>query len=276
MSNISDSFFQSLVENVSVLLKVLDQNGTAIFFNKGWLNFTGRTLEQEIENGWSDSLHPEDIQGYFEAVKAACENHQSTRAEYRLRRADGVYRWILEDGKPTFSPVGGFEYYLCSCLDITEQKQAKENGSNSYFDEMTGLPNRRFFDDYLRREWGRAARTVRSLTLVMFSADQCNKEEEQDLKLLGSAIKSELNRPGDFMARYDNEKFVAILPETDVQGAAVVLDRIQTKVQALAEHFIPVIGLASVVPTIDVSNADELVVLAEQAMQQAGKKKKHK
>ncbi|TEB06989.1 Phytochrome-like protein cph2 [Pelotomaculum schinkii] len=271
----SDSFFQNLIDNIPLLVKVLNHNGTGAFFNKGWLEFTGRTLEQEIGSGWSDGLHPEDIKGYLKAVEEACGNRQSNRYEYRLRRADGVYRWILEEGKPVTSPGGGFESYICSGLDITEQKQAQEKISNNYFDEFTGLPNRRFFEDYLRREWGRAARTVRSLTLVMCSAGHNSQKDNKYLKLLGSAINKELNRPGDFLALYSDEKFMAILPETDAQGAAVVVDRIRTRVKTLEPgHSVPDIGLISAVPTIDVSTAAELVELAEQAMQQEKKQKK--
>lgn len=272
MLDINDSFYQTLVENVPVLLKIIDQNGVGKFFNKRWLDFTGRTLEQETGGGWLEGLHPEDIQVYLEAVKAACWNRQNTRNEYRLRGADGVFRWILEEGKPVFAVEGELKWYIGSGLDITEQKLLQENsGSNIYFDSFTGIPNRRFFDDYLRREWGRAARTVRSLTLVLCSASH-RQENHYDLKLLGSTINSELNRPGDFLALYNDEKFAVILPETDEQGAAVVVDKIRTRVQALATgHSVPAIGLVSVVPTIDVSTAAELVELAEQAMQEAKK-----
>lgn len=267
----SDSFPQNLIDNIPLLVKVLNQNGTGSFFNKGWLEFTGRTLEQDIGSGWWDGVHPEDIKGYLKAVEEACGKRQSNRYEYRLKRADGTYRWILEEGKPVVSAGGGFESYICSGLDITEQKPDQEKISKQYFDEFTGLPNRRFFDDYLRREWGRAARTVRSLTLVMSSASR----NSQDNKLLGSAISKEMNRPGDFLALYSDEKFAAILPETDAQGAAVVVDRIRTRVKTLElGHCVPEIGLFSAVPTVDVSTAAELVELAEQAMQQEKKKKK--
>jgi len=264
--------FQTLVENIPALLKILDQNGNGTFFNKGWLDFTGRTQEQETEGGWSEALHPEDLQNYLEAVKAACNNRQNTRAEYRLKRADGVYRWILEEGKTVFT--AGEEGYIGSGLDITEQKLLQENcGSNIYFDSLTGIPNRRFFDDYLRREWGRAARTVRSLTLAMCSANNGSPKDPNYLKELGSAINSGLKRPGDFLALYNDEIFAALLPETDVQGAAVVMERIRTRVQDLAtEYSVPAIGWVCVVPTIDVSTAAELVELADQAMQQAKKK----
>lgn len=275
MPRINNSFYKTLVENIPVVLKVLNQKGNGKFFNKQWLDFTGRTIEQETGAGWLDGLHPEDIQGYLESFKAACGNRQNTRVEYRLKRADGEYRWILEDSKPVFLPKGEFEGYISSCLDITEQKQAQENNGNEYFDEITGIPNRRFFDDYLRREWGRAARTVRSLTLAMCSSDYGSREDHSNLKLLVSAINSGLNRPGDFLALYNDGKFAVILPETNAQGAAVVVDNIRKSVQTLAaELSVPAIGLASAVPTIDVSSAAELIELADHAMQEAMEKKK--
>jgi PAS domain S-box-containing protein/diguanylate cyclase (GGDEF)-like protein len=269
-----DNFYETLVENIPELLKVINQNGTGQYFNRCWLEFTGRTLEQEVGTGWLDGLHHEDIQGYLKVIKEACGKRQNTLVEYRLKRVDGVYRWILEKGKPVFSREGEFESYISSCMDITEQKQVLENNGNTYFDEITGLPNRRFFDDYLRREWGRAARSVRSLTLLMCSAGYSTPEDNHYVKLLGSAIKSELSRSSDFLALYNNKKFAAILPETDAQGAAVVVNRIRTRVQALVSEYnksqkkkkrVPAIGITCVVPTIDVPTAAELVELAEKS-----------
>jgi PAS domain S-box-containing protein len=96
------------------------------FFNKSWLDFTGRTLEQELGNGWTAGVHPEDfdhcLKTYVESFKARREFSM----DYRLRRSDGKYRWILDIGVPRFSSNGTFLGYIGSAIDITERRLAEE------------------------------------------------------------------------------------------------------------------------------------------------------
>ncbi len=101
-------------------------DGLRIYFNRAWLEFTGRTLKQELGDGWAEGIHPDDRQRCLDACHSSMSSRQTFEMEYRLRRADGEFRWVLSHGEPRFSDQGIFEGHVGSCLDITERKAAEE------------------------------------------------------------------------------------------------------------------------------------------------------
>lgn len=96
------------------------------FFNQAWLTFTGRLLEQELGDGWADGVHPDDLEGCLRSYVAAFDARVPFRLEYRLRRFDGEYRWVLDIGTPRTDPAGGFAGYIGCCFDITDRKQTEQ------------------------------------------------------------------------------------------------------------------------------------------------------
>ncbi|MFB2923637.1 PAS domain S-box protein [Aerosakkonema funiforme] len=123
----SEERFRNLVNSAPLLLWTSSTDGNCDFLNQSWLDFTGRTMESEIGNGWMEGVHPEDFQLCWNTYFSALALRQNFEIEYRLRRADGEYRWILDKGVPRFDSDGTFIGYIGSCVDITATKQAQED-----------------------------------------------------------------------------------------------------------------------------------------------------
>ena len=122
----SEERFRLLADNAPVLIWMSNEKNQCTFFNKTWLDFRGRTLEQEQDNGWTQGIHPEDLQHCLLTYTSVLDNHHNFELEYRLRRADGEYRWLMNTGVPRFTHSGDFAGYIGSCLDITARKQVEE------------------------------------------------------------------------------------------------------------------------------------------------------
>jgi PAS domain S-box-containing protein len=122
----SEERFRNMADTVPVMIWVSDENKQITFFNRTWLNFTGRTLEQELGSGWAEGIHPDDVAGCYTSYCSAFDARRSFNIEYRLRRADGEYRWMLCSGVPRFAPAGEFSGYIGSDIDITDLRRAQE------------------------------------------------------------------------------------------------------------------------------------------------------
>ncbi len=96
------------------------------YFNQPWLDFTGRPLADQLGDGWTKSVHPEDLPGCVETYVSAFDSRRSFRMEYRLRRADGEYRWVLDTGVPRTEEDGTFVGYIGSCIDISDRKETEK------------------------------------------------------------------------------------------------------------------------------------------------------
>jgi PAS domain S-box-containing protein len=118
-----------IAEAAPPMIWVSDANALRTYFNRSWLEFTGKTLEQELGNGWADGIHPDDRQRCLDTYRSAVSSRQPFKMEYRLRRSDGQFRWVLSQGEPLFRGEGVLEGYVGSCLDITEQRAAEETRS---------------------------------------------------------------------------------------------------------------------------------------------------
>lgn len=127
----SEERFRTMANSAPVLIWIAGLDKTCYWFNKVWLEFTGRTLEQEIGNGWAEGVHPDDFDQCLDIYMSHFDRREEFRMEYRLRRHDGEYRWIDDHGVPLLDSTGNFSGYIGSCIDITESKQTSINLQNA-------------------------------------------------------------------------------------------------------------------------------------------------
>ncbi|ARV63228.1 PAS domain-containing sensor histidine kinase [Nostocales cyanobacterium HT-58-2] len=121
----SEQRFQAMAENAPVMIWVSDADKLCTYCNSGWLEFTGRPIEQELGNGWTQGVHPEDIKHCLETYITAFDARKPFMMEYRFRRFDGEYRWIINKGAPRWNLDGSFAGYIGSCIDISDRKETE-------------------------------------------------------------------------------------------------------------------------------------------------------
>lgn len=113
--------FRTMADCAPVLLWMAGTNGECEYFNQVWLDFTGRTMEEELGIGWSEGVHAEDFQACMDTFVDAFNARRPFEMVYRLRRHDGAYRHILDNGVPRYTPLGAFAGFIGSCIDITDR-----------------------------------------------------------------------------------------------------------------------------------------------------------
>lgn len=127
--NDSEQRFRVMADFAPVMIWMAGTDKRRDWFNKGWLGYTGRTLEQELGAGWGDRVHPDDLDRCLDVYTSSFDARQPFELEYRLRRHDGGYGWVLDKGVPHFAHDRSFQGYIGSCLDISERKRAEQTKS---------------------------------------------------------------------------------------------------------------------------------------------------
>jgi PAS domain S-box-containing protein len=121
----SEKRFRLVADTAPVMIWMSGTNKLCTYFNTQWLNFTGKSIESEVGNGWAEGAHPEDLKTCLQTYRAAFDRRESFNMVYRLRRYDGEYRWVQDFGVPRFNQEGSFAGYIGSCVDITERTLAE-------------------------------------------------------------------------------------------------------------------------------------------------------
>jgi len=125
----SEQNFRTLADSGRALIWTSGTDKLCYYFNRVWLEFTGRKLEQEMGNGWAEGVHPDDLQRCLDIYFGAFDRREKFSMEYRMLRYDGEYRWILDDGCPRYDSRGEFIGYIGHCLDISERKHDEEENA---------------------------------------------------------------------------------------------------------------------------------------------------
>jgi PAS domain S-box-containing protein len=122
----SEERFRLVANTAPVLIWMSGRDKLFTYFNQPWLEFTGLPMEVQLGNGWAEFVHPEDWKSFMDTYTVRFDRREQFHREYRLRRRDGEYRWVLDIGVPRLNPDGSFAGYIGSCIDVTERKIAQD------------------------------------------------------------------------------------------------------------------------------------------------------
>lgn len=235
----SDEFYLTLLEEFPALIWRSNVAGECDWFNKTWLEFTGRTMEQEYGSGWAEGVHPDDLGRCVDIWMENLAARTPFVMEYRLTRSDGEYRWIRDFGRPFNDPEGEFVGFIGACYDISDMKDlAAELEHQASHDVLTGLPNRRAFNAEVEKAIAFAGRDRQS-TVLFTDVDRfktCNDLHGHEfgdavLREVGRAIRAVV-RDVDFVARIGGDEFGVLLWGQDVSQVDEVAQRIRAAVES--------------------------------------------
>ncbi|MGY4330957.1 PAS domain S-box-containing protein [Bradyrhizobium sp. LB7.2] len=136
-----DARFCQAMNAAPVMIWVSGTDKQCIWFNRPWLNFTGRDIHEELGDGWLEGVHPEDLDRCLETYLRHFDARTDFRMEYRLRRYDQTYRWIDDTGIPRFALDGSFLGYIGSCTDVNQHKEVVSE-LHGHLVEIDGLTRR--------------------------------------------------------------------------------------------------------------------------------------
>lgn len=278
-----ESDYRLLADNSTDVVLRVGPDLKRVYVSPSIRDLTGHKPEELLNLPHGGLIHPDDRASW--ATCFAHPNAGTTKATYRMARKDGVYVWVEATGRQI--PDGGF---VASVRDISARKEAEDrlteaNQRLEVFarqDGLTGLANRRQFDETLEAEFRRALREKTSLSLIMIDVDHFkafndhygHPAGDRCLKRIALALTDASQRPGDLSARYGGEEFVLLLPNTSEAGALAVAKRAQCAVRSLElEHcaspakIVTIsLGIASLAPGQGRGEAGDLVKAADGAL----------
>jgi PAS domain S-box-containing protein len=157
--------YRLLIDHSPVMIWRANLMKQCDYFNPVWLDFTGRTFEQECGDGWVQGVHPDDLVRCLQIYTGSFDKRLPFEMEYRLRRHDGVYRWVFDRGVPYTDDYGNFLGYIGSCVDVSERREAERRVLDQARDET----------DELFRELDKVDQTISDQLRVRVSARRADR-----------------------------------------------------------------------------------------------------
>ncbi len=282
-----------VTENSRDVIILADFNGHRTYVSAATLTMGGWKPQELVNQGSLDLVHPDDLPGAEAAVRSLQSGNGDATFECRARNRNGEYFWIEASLRLVRNPVTGAPSGILNVVrDVSERKQAERKLQEAYravealaiTDALTGLANRRRFDQYLAAEWRRSTRDHQPLSLIMLDVDKFksyndtygHQRGDSCLKQIAEACMDVVSRPGDLVARFGGEEFVVILPNTEIQGAVHLANEI---CQDLRSRRLPhsgnlpgivtiSAGCATLVPRFG-KHTPELIEMADRALYKA-------
>jgi len=251
------------------------------YFNKTWLDFTGRTLEEELGFGWAVGVHPDD---FDRCVKIYLDNFQLKQPfemDYRLKRYDGHYRWINDRGVPFYDKDKVFIGFIGSCMDVTEKIEGQRLKEMAQNDVLCQTYNRQYSYQLLAEVFKQARKDGLPLSLLMMDIDGFKSVNDQNghgagdivLTKVAAVAKNEM-RGCDIFGRYGGDEFIIGLAHANLEAALMVAERIRVAVE-MAEIVVSDVTTIKVSVSIGVkclqneSTLDELINNADKKLYEA-------
>ena len=282
-----------VVENSRDIIILSNLDGRRNYVSPGVKALSGWSPEELGGKLLQDFIHPTDLREFEMALQAMRTGSPGGTLEYRIRNKDGSFLWVEANMRVYRDPSTGLPTgFLNLVRDISERKLAEQNLQTAYkametlvvVDALTGIANRRRFDDVLATEWRRSMRLGNRLSMLLVDVDQFKAYNDtyghvrgdSCLKLIAEAALDVVVRPGDLVARYGGEEFAVVLPGTDVMGAQEVAQEI---CQAVRNRNLPhvlnpygivtvSVGCATVTPVRGMS-PNELIEISDKALYEA-------
>ncbi|MDB5009498.1 MAG: hypothetical protein JWQ06_287 [Mucilaginibacter sp.] len=186
--------FMTTADMVPVLIRIAGLDKLYYFFNAGWLKFTGRTMKDEYGKGWTKGVHPDDLKRCLDIYTISFDAQKEFKMEYRLKRHDGQYRWLLDNGVPRFTADGIFAGYISSCIDIDELLES-ERLKNEYI-RTEALENEQALNEELATTNEELSVTNEELLSINEELNLSNEELQQSrasLALLNTELEKRVN-----------------------------------------------------------------------------------
>ncbi|MBS3990553.1 MAG: sensor domain-containing diguanylate cyclase [Erysipelothrix sp.] len=228
--------YKSIVETAPNLIWRSGLDAKCYYFNKTWLDFTGRSFEQEFGDGWAEGVHPDDLDRCISIYLESFNKRIRFEMEYRLRRHDGEWRWINDIGVPAIDENGDFSGFIGSCLDVTERVVGFLLKEMAQKDGLTETLSRQYLINLFEHEFESAKRTGSKLSVAMIDIDKFKSINDLyghlggdcALRMFSSVVKDTI-RQNDLFGRYGGDEFLVIFPNNSIDEASKIIDRIKSE-----------------------------------------------
>ncbi|GGJ29067.1 PAS domain S-box protein [Deinococcus roseus] len=247
----SEQRFRQMADTAPVMVWMSSLDGDTAFYNKHWLEFRGRSSEQELGTGWMEGIHPEDLHGCLEIFAHNAEQQTAFEMEFRLLRHDGQYRWIVDRGVPRFTEAGVFLGFIGACIDIHDRKLAQES-----LEELMGV-QKRFVAD-AAHELRTPLTSIQGNLDILFRYDRIPKQEQQEILRDVQREATRLGRLVHDMLQLARGDAGAALREEEIDLKRVVLNAWR-EIERISNQHEFVLGPLDPVTTI--GDADRLMQL---------------
>lgn len=285
----SEALHRALSENASDIISRFSLQGRRLYVSPSVTDILGYQPTDLVNVDPLSRVHPDDRERFLQVRERMSQGEERIEISYRVARANGGWAWLEARLRLVRNASGQPSEYVSHARDVTRQKETEAQLADAMSelsvlattDALTGLANRRRFDETLRKEWRRAMRTETPLSLVMLDADHFKRYNDTYghqagdacLRALAAAIVSCTKRPGDVSARYGGEEFAVILPGANAEGVTQVAERMrQTVLRLERSHagsdfgIVTVsIGVATAIPERN-SRAETLIAAADAAL----------